>query len=53
MPRRSSPAPMAASVSVLPRAGHEALSLVASTCRVLSVAWEYMYCVLSCFFCCV
>jgi len=33
-------APWAASVSVLPRAGREALPLVASTCLVCNVAWE-------------
>jgi hypothetical protein len=41
LPRRSSPAPWAASDSVLPRAGREMLPLVASTCRVYIVAWDY------------
>jgi hypothetical protein len=39
LPRRSLLAPRA--VSVLPCVGREALPLVASTCRVCSVAWEY------------
>jgi hypothetical protein len=41
MPRRSSPAPMAASVPVLPRAAREA-PLVASTCCVFSLAWDFV-----------
>jgi hypothetical protein len=40
MPRRSPLAPWAVIVSVLPRAAREE-PLVASTCRVFSVAWEF------------
>jgi hypothetical protein len=40
LPRRSSIAPWATSVSVLPRVVREA-PLVASTCCVFSVAWEF------------
>jgi hypothetical protein len=40
-PRRPSPAPWAASVPVLPRAACEA-SLVASTCCILGVAYDFI-----------
>jgi hypothetical protein len=41
MPRRVSPAPWAASVSVFPRAAREA-PLVASACCVFRVVWEFL-----------